>query len=88
MIGPNFFKAGFDSFPSGHAFSSFAFASFMAAYYPQWRWVCYGTAAAISILGRVVFRHHFLSDVIVGAVLGILLGAWASKKFRPWIEKS
>lgn len=87
FIGPNLIANGFDSFPSGHAMSTFALASFLAFYFPRWRWVCYGLAAATSIIGRVVFRHHFLTDVIAGGILGIVLGGWASKKFRPWVEK-
>ena len=87
FIGPNLIANGFDSFPSGHALSSFALASFLAFYFPRWRWVCYGTAAAIAVIGRVVFRHHFPTDVIAGGILGIVLGGWSAKKFRPWVEK-
>ena len=87
FIGPNLIANGFDSFPSGHAMGSFVLASFLAFYFPRWRWIFYGLAAAISVIGRVVFRHHFLTDVIVGGILGIWIGAWASKKFRPWVEK-
>ncbi|OGR86603.1 MAG: hypothetical protein A3A86_07260 [Elusimicrobia bacterium RIFCSPLOWO2_01_FULL_60_11] len=87
FIGPNLIANGFDSFPSGHAMSSFALASFLAFYFPRFRWLCYGAAAAISIIGRVVFRHHFLTDVIVGGILGIILGGWSAKKSRTWVEK-
>ncbi|OGS09982.1 MAG: hypothetical protein A3J70_15445, partial [Elusimicrobia bacterium RIFCSPHIGHO2_02_FULL_61_10] len=87
FLGPNLIKNGFESFPSGHAFSAFTLASFFASLYPRTRWFLYPIAAAIAIIGRVVASHHFLSDVVAGGALGVVLGLWGARKFRIWISR-
>ena len=87
FIGPNLAPNGFDSFPSGHAIASFTAAAFFSYYYPKRKTLFYSLAAAISIFGRVLFRHHFPSDVLAGGILGIFIGWLAAKKFRPWVEE-
>ena len=65
------FGAGGASFPSGHAINSFAFASVMAARYPDRpliKYGAYGFATAVSI-SRVTSRRHFPSDVLIGSSL-------------------
>ncbi len=86
FIGPNLAANGFDSFPSGHALASFALAAFFSRYYPKGKFYFYAFAAAISLVGRVMLREHFLSDVVVGGALGIALGSFIAKKFEPWIQ--
>lgn len=85
FIGPNLYKNGFDSFPSGHACASFALASFFSFYYPRWKILFYSIAFSISIIGRVILRHHFLSDVIVGASIGIAIGLFSARKLKKWV---
>ena len=75
---------GNDSFPSGHATLSFAAAVFglfaFMEYFPNSPYLTLfavgdlGLATATSTL-RVVSGMHFLSDVIVGAVLGAAFGS-------------
>lgn len=60
------------SFPSAHALSSFAVATAMFRVDPATAGALV-IAAAIS-LGRPYLGMHYPSDVIVGAVLGVLLG--------------
>ena len=60
------------SFPSAHAFSSFAVATAMFRVDPA-------TAGALLValalsLGRPYLGMHYPSDVLVGALLGVLLG--------------
>lgn len=60
------------SFPSAHAFSSFAVATAMVRVDPA-------TAGALLValalsLGRPYLGMHYPSDVLAGALLGILLG--------------
>ncbi|HEX5929849.1 MAG TPA: phosphatase PAP2 family protein [Solirubrobacterales bacterium] len=60
------------SFPSAHAFSSFAVATAMVRVDPA-------TAGALIValalsLGRPYLGMHYPSDVLAGAVLGVLLG--------------
>jgi undecaprenyl-diphosphatase len=60
------------SFPSAHAFSSFAVATAMVRVDPA-------TAGALLValalsLGRPYLGMHYPSDVLAGALLGVLLG--------------
>jgi len=63
------------SFPSGHALFTWSMASVIAHEYPRaWvKWLAYGTATAVSVT-RFSGREHFLSDVMVGSVIGYLIG--------------
>jgi len=65
---------GWDSFPSGHTTCSFAIATVLAVRFPKLRWVVFGIALAISA-SRLFRGSHFLTDIIAGAVLGVLIGA-------------
>jgi undecaprenyl-diphosphatase len=75
--GPSF-ENGHDSFPSGHAISSFALAAVLSSFYPSGRWIWYSLAVLVAFT-RVYIDVHFVSDVFVGAILGLLIGIWASK---------
>lgn len=70
------FYSGGDSFPSGHALTSFAVATAVAAHpgAPKWlKITLISTAAAISI-SRVTGYRHWPSDVYFGSFSGILIG--------------
>jgi membrane-associated phospholipid phosphatase len=72
------FWGGGRSFPSGHAATSFAFASVMAHRYPHKAWVkwgAYALASAVS-LSRYPAKKHYASDILVGATLGYVTGAY------------
>ena len=60
------------SFPSAHAFSSFAVATAMFRVDPATAGA-FAVAAAIS-LGRPYLGMHYPSDVLAGALLGVALG--------------
>ncbi|MEG2118425.1 MAG: phosphatase PAP2 family protein [Clostridia bacterium] len=64
------------SFPSGHTSSAFAVASVLMFYNRR-----FGTIAAIIAVligfSRLYLRVHFLTDVIAGAVLGIIYALFA-----------
>jgi undecaprenyl-diphosphatase len=63
-----------DSFPSGHAATSFAGAAMLMRYLAG-RWlVLFGLAAAIGF-SRVYVGVHYPSDVVGGALLGLLAAA-------------
>jgi membrane-associated phospholipid phosphatase len=63
-----------DSFPSGHATSVFAVATVLGSFYPRLRWPLYTLAAAIA-LGRVYLARHYLSDIVAGALLGLVVAS-------------
>lgn len=70
------FYSGGDSFPSGHALTSFAVAAAVSAHpsAPKWlKFALIGTAAAISI-SRTTGYRHWPSDVYFGAFAGTLIG--------------
>jgi membrane-associated phospholipid phosphatase len=63
---------GFKSFPSGHATGMWAMATILAHQYPAHGVVpvlSYGTALAMSY-SRMAVRAHWLSDVVVGGLIG------------------
>jgi membrane-associated phospholipid phosphatase len=60
------------SFPSAHATSSFAVATAMTRVEP-WGALAFVLAFALA-LGRPYLGMHYPSDVLVGAVIGVLLG--------------
>lgn len=67
------------SFPSGHTSAAFAFASAMVAALP-WTW---GKVAAVLVavlmgFSRLYVGVHYPTDVLCGALLGVLYGwcAW------------
>lgn len=61
------------SFPSGHAATSFALAAWLASRWPRWAVVFYALAVFVS-LGRVISGSHYASDVLGGMALGLLVG--------------
>ena len=70
------------SFPSGHSASSFcAFAVTLVCCEP-YIWIPSLIAAATIAFSRIYLRVHFLSDVIGGAVLGLIDGTAISMVLR------
>lgn len=62
------------SFPSGHTAASFAAAGVMWFARQRGRWAAMVLAALIG-LSRIYLYVHYPSDVVCGAVLGLLCGA-------------
>ena len=60
------------SMPSGHASSSFVAATMLAYYFPKYR-VLFFILAGLIAFSRVYVGVHYLSDIIFGAAVGILV---------------
>lgn len=77
------------SFPSGHTFYSFASVFAYHRYYPKKTAVFWLLAGLIG-LSRVYLRVHYLTDVLAGAVFGVLMGFIAcalTERLWPIVEK-
>src|ERR1700680_2258911 len=61
------------SFPSGHARSAFAIAIPLCIFYPQLQAALLALSVSIAV-SRVILGMHFVSDVVVGSLLGAGLG--------------
>jgi undecaprenyl-diphosphatase len=61
------------SFPSGHSITSFAIAVSIGMFYPDLQAVLLVVAFLIAS-SRIILGMHFLSDVLAGSTIGILLG--------------
>jgi undecaprenyl-diphosphatase len=61
------------SFPSGHSITSFAIALSVGMFYPGLQIVLLVVATLIAA-SRIILGMHFLSDVLAGSTIGILLG--------------
>src|SRR5213594_73420 len=75
FLGPSFLAGvrGLDSFPSGHAASTFALAVVLTRAYPRAKVAFYMMASIISF-SRLYLGAHFLSDAVGGALLGLWIG--------------
>jgi undecaprenyl-diphosphatase len=61
------------SFPSGHALNAFAIGSVIALAFPVVAAPVFVAASSVAA-SRVVLGLHYLSDVVAGAVVGLLIG--------------
>jgi undecaprenyl-diphosphatase len=71
---PNLLNWDFQSFPSGHATTAFALAACIGFLSARWFWPMVGFALVIGV-SRVALGAHYPSDVLGGAILG-MLGAY------------
>ncbi|MEO5357285.1 MAG: phosphatase PAP2 family protein [Nitrospirae bacterium YQR-1] len=70
-IGPTF-RAGYDSFPSGHTALAFSIAVLVTRYFPGFRAPAY-FFAVLCAFHRVKTGSHFPSDVVAGAFAGVVV---------------
>lgn len=76
--------SGFTSFPSGHTMSAFALAVMTTYLFPGKRWLGAGMFILAVLVGvsRVYLVMHFLRDVFLGSILGVVVAillAWAHR---------
>jgi membrane-associated phospholipid phosphatase len=70
------------SFPSGHAARAFLIATIAAGLGPSWLALALWIWAPLVALARVAMGVHYLSDVVAGALFGIVV-AWIGLQIYP-----
>jgi membrane-associated phospholipid phosphatase len=69
-------RVGFRSFPSGHSASAFAMATVFSTYFTRKHFTVFSLVFGILIgYSRIYLAHHFLIDVLGGALIGILFAS-------------
>jgi undecaprenyl-diphosphatase len=77
------------SFPSGHAARAFLIAVIAAGLGPAWLAVILWVWAPLVALARAAMGVHYLSDVVVGALVGIVVGIialWLNPEVMAFLQ--
>jgi membrane-associated phospholipid phosphatase len=82
LFGFDFFHIDSDylSFPSGHSATAMSIMVALGKLFPEFRFLFYVTGAIIAS-SRAVITAHYLSDVITGALIGVLTSVFLYKRF-------
>ena len=73
------------SFPSGHAARAFLIAAITAGLGPGWLAGILWIWAPLVSLARVAMGVHYLSDVVAGALLGVLVAVIGLQVYPPLV---
>ncbi len=71
----SWFEEQFRSFPSGHSATAVALAIGLTQVYPRGKWI-FATLAAAACFQRLESSAHFLSDIMGGAVISLVISLW------------
>ncbi len=71
------------SFPSGHTLHAVNFSVMLVFYYPELTWLVFPFAILVA-LSRFILGLHYVSDVVVGGLIGATLAAF-SLQLQPFI---
>ncbi len=74
------------SFPSGHAARAFLIAVIASAFGPIWLFAALWIWAPLVALARVSMGVHYVSDVVAGAVLGVIVALIGLQIYQPMID--
>lgn len=70
------------SFPSDHATATFAIAAAFLLHEKRGRGIAFLVAALLIIVSRVYVGTHYASDVLGGAVTGIIAAGFVRRVYR------
>lgn len=73
------------SFPSGHTMVCFIAATILAMYNRTWGYIAFSVAVLMGFT-RLYLYVHFPTDVVGGAVLGVLLGVAVTLLMRKFFK--
>src|SRR5579872_3355307 len=68
---PMAFNPDYNSFPSGHALTICCVAVIFTCVWPDW-WPAWFAVAGLLAVTRALLTAHFLSDVLIGAGIGLI----------------
>jgi len=68
---PLAFNPDYNSFPSGHALTICCVAVIFTCVWPDW-WPAWFAVAGLLAVTRALLTAHFLSDVLIGAGIGLI----------------
>ncbi len=68
---PLAFNSDYNSFPSGHALTICCVAVIFTCVWPMW-WPAWFAIAAVLAVTRALLTAHFVSDVLIGAGIGLI----------------
>lgn len=77
------------SFPSGHAARAFLIAAVTTGLGPAWLAIVLWIWAPLVALARVAMGLHYVSDVVVGAALGMIIALIGLQIYQPilaWVS--
>lgn len=80
------FKDLYWSFPSGHAMTCGALVAGLSVLFPRYFWGVLSLAVLIAAT-RVLLYKHFLTDVLFGFYLGVLITGFYSQYFRESVAR-
>jgi undecaprenyl-diphosphatase len=74
------------SFPSGHAARAFLIALVATMLGPAWAGILLWVWAPLVALARVAMGVHYVSDIVAGAVVGLLIGWFGLQIYSPLLD--
>ena len=74
------------SFPSGHAARAFLISTIAAGLGPAWLAIALWIWAPLVALARVAMGVHYLSDIVAGALFGILVALISLQVYQPLFD--
>ena len=85
-LGKIYRKTDPHSFPSGHAARAVMLAVVEVGLGPAWLGILLVVWAIVVVLARVMMGVHYLSDVLAGALMGVLMGYLVLLITAGWVQ--